>query len=92
MTVLAYVGRNSMVFFLMEGVVLMNCAKILNLLGFEAKYLMFSSQDATMSWRIAMTAIGLLVTAALPPLINPLLRLVKCPFLSKASRHEEHGV
>ena len=84
-TVLAYVGRNSMVFFLMEGIVLMNCSKFANLLGFDVKYLLFSSQEATIGQRIATTAIGLFVAAALPPLINPVLRLIKSTFSRRAN-------
>lgn len=84
-TVMAYVGRNSMVFFLMEAVVLMNCSKGANLLGLDVKCMLFNSQEATIGQRIGMTVIGLLVAAALPPLINPVLRLVKSPFSRKAS-------
>ena len=81
--IMGYVGRNSMVFFLMEGIVLVNCAKMLSPLGFEGKYLLFGSPEATIGQRIAMTAIGLAATAVLPPLINPVLRLVKRPFSTK---------
>lgn len=83
--VFAYVGRNSMVFFLMEGVILMNCTNLVNLLGFRVGFPLFL-REATMGWRIAMTAIGLVVTAALPPLVNPVLRLIKRPFGQKGEQ------
>lgn len=79
--IMAYVGRNSMTFFLLEGVVLMNITRFGNFLGYQIKFPLFL-HEATMGWRIAMTAAGLIVCAALPPLINPVLRLVKRPFTS----------
>lgn len=82
--VMAYVGRNSMVFFLMEGVVLMNCTKLVNFLGFDVDFPLFL-REAAPGWRVAMTAIGLMATAAMPPLVNPVLHFVKSPFLSKES-------
>lgn len=85
--VMAYVGRNSMVFFLMEAVVLMNFIKAANSLGFKTVHsLLFADSEAPWGWRMTMAVAGLVLTAALPPLINPVLRLVKRPFLSRVAK------
>lgn len=85
--VMSYVGRNSMVFFLMEGVVLMNFIKVANSLGFKTVHsLLFVDSEAPWGWRMTMTLAGLVMAAALPPLINPVLRLVKRPFLPRVAK------
>ena len=85
--VISYVGRNSMVFFLMEGVALMNFIKVANSLGFKTVHsLLLVDSEASWGWRMTMTLAGLVMAAALPPLLNPVLRLVKRPFLSRVAK------